>query len=93
MKLRYTDRAKDDLEQAIEWYEQKRKGLGLEFLDTLQLILKNILEHPEMYAVRYADYRVCTLKKFPFSIFYTAMPEEIIIHAIFHNRQNPDKRP
>ena len=93
MKLRYTDSAKEDLDQAVEWYEQKRKGLGLEFLDALQLLLRNILEHPKMYAVRYADYHVCAMKKFPLSIFYTSMPEEIIIHAVFHNRLNPDKRP
>ena len=35
MNLRYTDRAKDDLELAFVWYERNRRGLGFEFLETL----------------------------------------------------------
>ena len=32
MKLRYTDRAKDDIEIATLWYEKQKTGLGFEFL-------------------------------------------------------------
>ena len=32
MKLRYTDKAKEDIELAILWYEKQREGLGFEFL-------------------------------------------------------------
>lgn len=31
MKLRYTDRAKNDVELAFAWYERQRRGLGFEF--------------------------------------------------------------
>ena len=33
MKLRYTDRSRDDVELAFAWYERQRRGLGLEFLN------------------------------------------------------------
>ena len=33
MILRYTDRSKDDVELAFEWYEKQRRGLGFDFLD------------------------------------------------------------
>ena len=29
MKLRYTDRSKDDIEMAFAWYERQRRGLVL----------------------------------------------------------------
>ena len=40
MKLRYTDRARDDVELAFAWYERQRRGLGFEFLDCVEIAIK-----------------------------------------------------
>ena len=47
MKLRYTDRAKNDVELALEWYEKQKRGLGFEFLDCIETALKEILPSPK----------------------------------------------
>jgi toxin ParE1/3/4 len=93
MILRYTERSKDDLELAFEWYERQRRWLGFNFLDAVELSLKNILIFPEMYSICYANFRRCVIRKFPFSIFYTIEENEIVIHSVFDNRQDPKKRP
>jgi plasmid stabilization system protein ParE len=93
MKLHYTDRSRDDLELAFAWYERQRKGLGFEFLDCVETALQNIIHYPEMYQIRYLSFRCCPIRRFPFSIFYTFEKDEIIVHSIFDNRQNPEKRP
>ena len=36
VRLRYTDRAKEDLGIAFGWYERQRRGLGFEFLDCVE---------------------------------------------------------
>ena len=54
MKLRYTDRSKDDVELAFAWYERQRTGLGFEFLDCIEAALQNIINYPEMYQIRYS---------------------------------------
>jgi len=36
MKLRYTNRAKDDLELAYVWYERQCKGLVDDFLNCIE---------------------------------------------------------
>ncbi len=54
MKLRYTDRSKDDLEIAFAWYEKQRRGLGFEFLDCVEASLHNIISNPEIYQIRYS---------------------------------------
>ena len=46
MKLRYTDKSKDDIELAFAWYERQRKGLGFEFLDCVEASLQNIINNP-----------------------------------------------
>ena len=93
MKLRYTARSKDDLEIAFGWYEKQRRGLGFEFLDCVESSLKSIIENPKIYQTRYSCFRGCVIRRFPFSIFYTIEPNEIVIHSVFDNRQDPEKNP
>ncbi len=93
MKLRYTDRAKDDVELAFAWYERQRRGLGFEFLDCVEIAVKSIAENPEMYRINYSVFRSCVIRRFPFSVFYTTENSDIVVHAVFDNRQDPEKRP
>ncbi len=93
MKLRYTSKAMVDLESALTWYENQRKGLGLDFLESISKSIFEISSFPEMYPVCYSVFRRNITKKFPFLIFYTIEPDEIVIHAIFDNRKDTSKRP
>ena len=93
MKLRYTERAKDDVELAFAWYEKQRRGLGFEFLDCVEITVKSILENPEIYRIYYSIFRGCVIRRFPFSVFYTVEGTEIVVHSVFGNRQGPEKRP
>ena len=93
MKLRYTERAKDDIELAFAWYEKQRRGLGFEFLDCVEIAVKTILENPEIYRIYYSIFRGCVIRRFPFSVFYTVEGAEVVVHSVFGNRQDPEKRP
>lgn len=93
MRLRYTARAKDDMDFTFAWYERQRRGLGFEFLDCIEISIKSILENPEMYRNCYSNFRTCVIRRFPFSIFYTIEDVEIIVHSVFDNRQDPEKKP
>lgn len=93
MTLFYTDKAREDLELTLLWYERQRKGLGFDFLNCIELALENVVKNPEMCQVRYLNFRGCVVRKFPFTIFYTIETDGIIIHSIFNNRQDPHKLP
>ena len=93
MKLRYTSRARNDVEIAFAWYEEQRYGLGLEFLDCLEAAIETIIQMPELYARHHANFRRALVRRFPFSVFYTLEKEEIIVHAVFDTRQDPAKLP
>lgn len=93
MKLKYTDRARDDVEFAFAWYERQRRGLGFEFLDCVENAVKSIQENPAIYRVYYSIFRGCVIRRFPFSVFYTIEDTKIVVHSVFNNRQNPEKRP
>lgn len=101
MRLTYTDRAKEDLELAFDWYEEQQYGLGIEFLDCLEATIEIITSTPKLYAIHHAIFRRALIRRFPFSIFYTLekiaerqpQSKEIIVHAIFDNRQDPEHLP
>ncbi|WP_362927128.1 type II toxin-antitoxin system RelE/ParE family toxin [Desulfonatronospira sp.] len=93
MKLRFTDRALGDLEMAFDWYESQFPGLGLEFLDCIEEKIRNIQDLPQTYPVHHGNFRRALVRRFPFSIFYTIEEQVIVLHAVFDNRQSPDRYP
>ena len=93
MKLRYTEKSLEDIELAFAWYEKQRRGLGFDFMDCVEASLLNIIRFPELYQAQYENFRSCVIRRFPFSIFYTVEAKEIVVHAVFDNRQDPKKRP
>lgn len=54
-----------DIEQAFLWYEERRPGLGDEFLVAVQRALDNITAHPARYPVIHRDARRVLLRRFP----------------------------
>ena len=54
MKIRYTVKARGDIEVAFAWYERQRRGLGFEFLDCVEAAVRLIEENPDLYRVYYS---------------------------------------
>lgn len=91
--MRYTDKALSDLEAAVDWYEGRQKGLGLEFLSCVEATIGTIQSMPELFANHHESFRRALIRRFPYSVFYTIEPQEIVVHAVFGNRQDPEKLP
>ncbi len=80
-----------DIEDAFEWYEAQRSGLGEEFLETLTSSLNQIAKNPQIYQVIYRETRRALLKRFPYSIFFREFPQVIIVVACMHSHRNPTR--
>ncbi len=81
------------MEIAFDWYEKQRIGLGFDFLDCVEVAVKLIIENPKMHGILYASFRRCLIRRYPFSVFYTIEQDQIVVHSVFDNRQNPKKKP
>lgn len=81
--------AASDVEDAYQWYEHQRRGLGDEFLSALSTAIQSVLEYPERFPVVYRQMRRINLRRFPYSLFYRIYNDEIIVVACMHGRRDP----
>jgi hypothetical protein len=48
-KLVFHQEALDELQDAHDWYDQQRKGLGFEFMDSIDETARRIMVNPETF--------------------------------------------
>ena len=77
-----------DIEEAFEWYENRRIGLGDEFLDAVQQTLLLVAERPGAYPVIHRDTRRVVLHRFPYTLLYREDSDQIVIVACMHMRRS-----
>ncbi len=83
--------AQHDIDDAYKWYEDRRHGLGEEFLTCIDASIQTICRTPELYAKIYNEYRRALVRRFPYAIFYEYEGGKVIIYSVFHTSQNPKK--
>lgn len=81
--------AAEEARDAARWYEQEKEGLGIEFRSELRAALARVQENPQMYAAESGSIRICPLHRFPYSIFYEELANEIWIAAVGHHHRRP----
>jgi plasmid stabilization system protein ParE len=78
-----------DIEEAYIWYEERRVGLGGEFLAAVDSLLDEIVAHPTTYPVIYREARRALLHRFPYAIFFRSYDDTVVVIACMHGRRNP----
>jgi toxin ParE1/3/4 len=78
-----------DIEDAFVWYEQKRPGLGSEFLKIVDDALIAIQRAPQLHPEIHRNTRRALLRRFPYGIYYRIYPDLIVVVACMHGRRNP----
>ncbi len=81
--------AENDLEEAFAWYEDRRKGLGYDFILQVDAGIRLIEHNPEIYPVEYKGTRKHLTKRFPYKIVYLIDGEKIIVLAVIHGKRSP----
>jgi toxin ParE1/3/4 len=78
----------DDVDEAIEWYEEKSKGLGERFIASFEATLSKIIKNPLHYLFITKDVRRCTLKRFPYNIHFVIKENTIVILGVIHRKRS-----
>lgn len=83
--------AEQDLAEAYGWYEERRAGLGEEFLSCIDACIEKIRRNPEMHAVIYESYRRALPRRFPYAVFYEYADGIVTVYCVFHTSRDPEK--
>ena len=90
-RLAIAPEAELDITEAYAWYENRRPGLGEEFLGSVDAAIEAILRMPEMHVVVHENYRRGLVRRFPYAIFYEYSSGTVTIYAVFHTSRDPNK--
>jgi plasmid stabilization system protein ParE len=87
--LTFRAEARDELEDAYNWYEDQKATLGEDFLGCVNSTLDRIEQRPETYGVVFQDFRRAVVNRFPYAIYYRIISSRIIVIAVVHGKRDP----
>jgi len=91
LTLRLHPLAENDLKVALNYYYEISPKLEKRFLSHVEKTFNNILKSPNTYQYETKTSQKVLMNKFPYIILYEQYEDFIMILAIFHTRQHPDK--
>lgn len=89
--VRLSTSADRDVAVALDWYDARQPGLGTAFLNDLHRTLARIGRYPTAYARAHRTARRAPLSLFPYTVTYQASGDGVIVLAVIHSRQNPQR--
>ena len=75
--------------EAFDWYEQRRSGLGNEFLGEIDARLKLIQENAVRHAVVYKNVRQALVHRFPYKVLYIFEADQVEVLGVVHAKRQP----
>lgn len=82
-------RAQADVRDAALWYEDRRPGLGSEFILHFDSLLERIAQNPLQFPAIGTDVRRALLRRFPYAVYFVVVDRPVVI-AVLHQHRHPD---
>jgi plasmid stabilization system protein ParE len=89
LPARLLPEARAEFDDGADWYEDRRAGLGTEFLAEVRAVIRRISANPRMHTIVYKDVRKAVVRRFPYVVLYRVEPTEILVVAVFHTSRDP----
>jgi plasmid stabilization system protein ParE len=83
------DEALAEFDNAFDFYEGQRAGLGVDFVARVQKVFDRIAANPQMHSIVFADICKAVVKRFPYCVFYRADAARVEVIAVFHSKRHP----
>ena len=89
--LIFTNESQQDLKEGFTWYEEKRVGLGIDFMLAIEATIRIIQRNPLTYSkapTHIPNIRRAIVFKFSYLIVYTIVQQSVIILSIVSSKQD-----
>ena len=81
--------ARAEFDTAAVWYEERQPGLGAQFVSEIDHAVELASKNPEKFPIKQGEIRCVRSRRFPYSVFFRAEANRIVVLAVFHARRNP----
>jgi plasmid stabilization system protein ParE len=81
--------AEADMAEAFGWYEERKAGLGYEFLEEVAALFRQIQENPLRHAEVYGKARRALIRRFPYKVFYLFEGAKVEVIGVVHAKRDP----
>ena len=85
----FAPEAREELLEAIQYYETESPGLGTSFLAAVNEGLDQLLAFPESAPILYGKVRRKNIRRFPYSLLYSLRQGDIRVLAIMNQKRRP----
>ena len=95
MRLELHPEARSELRSAALWYDERRSGLGDEFIADVSAALDRVAQGPESYPVWPGTRRTgslirkATMQRYPYVIAFEKHEHHVLVLAVAHAKRRP----
>lgn len=89
MRVSFHPEAFHEVEEAQAWYEERSMLAAGGFLHELSVALRRLAQSPHRYPVALFGTRRVFLERFPFTVFFRAGDDEVLVVAVAHRSVGP----
>ena len=90
MTMEILEIARLEFDEAKEFYETERPGLGTQFDEQIKHSLLRIQQYPQAWPLERKEIRRYIVHKFPYKILYSIQDDKIVVLAFAHLHRQPD---
>jgi hypothetical protein len=76
---------------AYRWYEDRRFGLGEEFLSQVDACIQGVVRNLELLTAIHENYRRTLVRRFPYAVFYEYANHLVTVYCVYHTSRDPEK--
>lgn len=74
---------------AVEWYEQRRTGLGEAFATAVERVTDRLAAQPDFYPVVHREVREALVSGYPYCLYYRVEEHRVVVLSVFHTSRDP----
>jgi len=87
--IEISEYAHSEIDDAREFYNLQKDGLGDDFKYDVFLAITNIATFPNLYPNINTNVKRCLLHRFPYSIFYAIREQSVVVLSVAHQHRKP----
>jgi len=90
-EVRVLPEAEEELAAAAQWYEERRPGLGVQFVATVDAFVDRVAEAPLACPtwLKGFPYRKVVMQRFPYIVFFRLVGDDVEIVPFAHAKRAP----